>query len=83
MALGVDELVERLPPFAGLFRIAVEGALGVRILIVDGHVEPFVKLAGLAKETGSDAGESCRLGTTRAVLSLAPFDGYVAHAGAG
>jgi hypothetical protein len=54
--LRIDELIERLLPLTGLFRVAVEGVLRVRILIVDGHGEPFVKLAGHANETGSDAG---------------------------
>src|SRR5690606_2255923 len=62
-----------LLPLAGLLRITVEGALGVRILIVNSHVEPFVLLAGLAKETGCDAREPCRLSTTRAGFSLYPF----------
>src|SRR5690606_31587081 len=77
VAFGIHQLIERLLPLAGLLRIAVEGALGVRILVVDGHVEPFVKLAGRAKETGCSVGEPCRLGTTRAVFSLYPFPGRV------
>lgn len=56
VALGIHQLIEGLLPLAGLLRIAVEGALGVRILVVHGHGEPFVKLAGHAKETGSDTG---------------------------
>ncbi|GAA3948266.1 hypothetical protein GCM10022383_27540 [Microbacterium soli] len=81
MALRIDELVERLLPLAGLLRIAVERALGVRILIVNSHVEPFVLLAGLAKETGCDVGEPCQLGTARPVLSLYPFTIAVPHSG--
>ncbi|GAA2918356.1 hypothetical protein GCM10017596_22480 [Microbacterium keratanolyticum] len=56
MSLRIDEFVERLLPFGGLFGVAVERTLRVRILVVNSHVEPFVMLAGHAKETGSDAG---------------------------
>src|SRR5690606_38121039 len=35
--LGVDELVEGLLPFGGLLGVAVDGALRVRILIVNCH----------------------------------------------
>ena len=42
VALRGDELLERLLPLGGLVGIAVEGALGVRILVVDSHVRPFV-----------------------------------------
>ena len=41
MALRVDELVERLLPLARLLRIAVEGALGIRILVVHSHGGAF------------------------------------------
>ena len=37
-----DELLERLLPLRGLVGIAVEGALRVRILVVDSHRRPFV-----------------------------------------
>ena len=42
VALRGHELLERLLPLGRLFGIAVEGALGVRILIVDSHGRPFV-----------------------------------------
>ncbi len=41
-ALRVDQLLQRLRPLTGLFRIAVLRALRVRILIVDRHETPFV-----------------------------------------
>ena len=37
-----DELLERFLPLGGLVGIAVEGALRVRILVVDSHGRPFV-----------------------------------------
>ena len=42
VALGLDELLERLLPLRGLVGIAVERVLRVRILVVDSHVRPFV-----------------------------------------
>ena len=42
VALRRDQLLERLLPLGGLVGIAVEGALGVRILVVDSHGRPFV-----------------------------------------
>ena len=42
VALRGDQLLERLLPFGRLVGIAVEGALGVRILVVDSHGRPFV-----------------------------------------
>ena len=41
-ALRLHELQERLLPLGGLFGVAVERSLGVRILIVDSHKRPFV-----------------------------------------
>ncbi len=42
VTLGRHQLLERLLPFGRLLGIAVEGALGVRILVVDSHGRPFV-----------------------------------------
>ncbi len=42
VTLRGDELLERFLPLGRLVGIAVEGALGVRILVVDSHGRPFV-----------------------------------------
>ncbi|CAI7569181.1 unnamed protein product, partial [Penicillium discolor] len=79
VALGVHQLVERLLPLTGLFRIAVEGALRVRILIVDGHGGTFRQAGRSCQGNGKRHGQPCRPCTTRADLSLSLFHDTGAH----
>ena len=81
VALRRDELVERLLPLAGFVRVAVELALRIRILVVNGHARPFVGFSGRSCQGITlGARAACRPCTTRP-LQAYPFRGRAVLSG--